>query len=232
MTQKKQNFQKGSRQKFVKVKTAKGRKLSSTQWLQRQLNDPFINLAKERNYKSRAAFKLIEIDEKYNLVKKAKVIIDLGCAPGGWLQVSREINHKAKILGLDLLDIDLVPQTDFIQGDFLEKDIKAQLLEYLKGRKIDLVLSDIAPATCGHKDTDHARLMVILEDVLAFLKEQLNEGGSFVTKVFFGYETDQLRDNYKKHFKEVKFFKPESSRKESKEQYMVCRNFKATINKE
>jgi len=231
MTEKKQNFQKGFRQKFTKVKTAKGRKASSTKWLQRQLNDPFTKLAKEHNYKSRAAFKLLEIEDKYKILKKAKIILDLGCAPGGWLQVARAENNKAQIIGLDLLEITDLNDVDFIQGDFLEPEIKEDLLKTTNNKEIDLILSDIAPATCGHKETDHIRLMNILEDILYFLNDNLKEGGNLVAKVFFGHELEELKKEYKKYFKEVKFFKPTSSRKESKEQYMVCLNFQKLSNK-
>ena len=219
-------FQKGSRQKFTKVKTAKGRKASSTRWLQRQLNDPFVKLAKERGYRSRAAFKLIEIEQKFKIIKKAKTIVDLGCAPGGWLQVIPEISKAKKIVGIDLIEIDPLSEVDFICGDFLEQETKDKLLESLENKKIDLIISDIAPPTTGHKNTDHLKLMLILDDVILFLNEHLNAGGNFVTKIFLGSEIDDILKILRKIFSTVKVFKPESSRKNSYEQYLVCLNYK------
>ena len=226
MSDKKQNFQKGFRQKFTKVKTAKGRRASSTRWLQRQLNDPFAILAKQENYRGRAAYKLIEIDNKFQLLKKSNLILDLGCAPGGWLQVIREKNNKAKLIGIDLIEIDPMDGVDFIQGDFTENSIKDKILALTNNHKIDLILSDIAPSTCGHKDTDHIRLINIIEDILLFLKANLKENGKCICKVFFGNELEVLKKEYKKYFKKISFVKPESSRKESKEQFMICTNFK------
>lgn len=226
MSDKKQNFQKGFRQKFTKVKTAKGRKASSTKWLQRQLNDQFTILAKKNNYRSRAAFKLIEIDDKFKLLKKAKFILDLGCAPGGWLQIIYERNSKAKIIGVDLLAIEPVENINFIQGDFTNIKIQSKILTLTNNKKIDLILSDIAPDNCGHKETDHLRLIEIVEKILIFLHENLAEGGNFVCKVFFGSELELLQKKYKKYFKKISFFKPDSSRKESKEQFMICSSFK------
>ena len=221
---KKTNFQKGFRQKFEKVKTAKGRKLSSTRWLQRQLNDPFTKLAKEHNYRSRSAFKLLEIIEKYRPLRKAQNIIDLGCAPGGWLQVMRELRPQATILGVDLLEIEPIDKVNFIQGDFLEDDIKQQIIVQLGGNKADLIISDIAPATCGHRITDHIRLIAVLEDMLEFALEHLEQGGNMIAKIFLGPESDELLKKYKKHFSQVKLHKPESSRKDSQEQYLVALN--------
>ena len=222
----KSKFQKGFRQKFTKVKTAKGRKLSSTKWLQRHLNDPFTLLAKEQHYRSRSAFKLLEINDKYKLIKNSKIIVDLGCAPGGWLQVCQMINSKANLIGIDLNLIDEMPNVEFIQGDFLSLEVKNTLVDMLHGNKIDIVISDISPPTCGHQNTDHLRLVHILEDILLFIENHLTEGGSFIGKMFLGSETEFIIKKYKEYFKIVKQHKPESSRKDSKEQYIVCLNFK------
>lgn len=220
-------FQKGFRNKFIKVKTAKGRKLSSTKWLQRQLNDPYTIMAKQQNYRSRAAFKLLEIETKYPLIKKAKNIIDLGCAPGGWLQMCQELAPKSNLIGLDLLDIEPMNNVTFIKGDFLSDEIRKSLYDIIakenNGKtQVDLILSDIAPATCGHKNTDHLRLINILENILQFCILHLKENGSFVGKIFFGSENDMIIKAFKQHFKTIKYIKPKSSHKESTEQYLIA----------
>jgi 23S rRNA (uridine2552-2'-O)-methyltransferase len=222
---KKTNFQGGHRQKFTKVKTAKGRKASSTRWLQRQLNDPFVALSKKYNYRCRAAFKLLEIEENFKLVEKSKNIIDLGCAPGGWLQICQQIKEDINLIGIDLLEIEEMSNVKFILGDFLEEEKKQEIIDNLDGKKADLILSDIAPSTCGHKDTDHIRLLSIIEDIFEFCHQYLMDGGALVTKFFIGSGSDELIKNLKKSFSKVKTFKPESSRKQSKEIYLVCLDY-------
>ena len=233
MTNKK-SFQKGFRQKFTKVKTAKGRKMSSTKWLQRQLNDPFTLMAKKEHYRSRSAYKLLEIEQKYQVISKAHNILDLGCAPGGWLQICQKINNKAKITGVDILPIEEIAQVNFIQGDFLSDDIKEKLENICLNDQnnnatqinyFDLILCDIAPPTCGHSNTDHLRIMHIVENINLFNQKYLKKGGNFISKVFLGAEIDALLLTLKKQYKTVKLFKPEATRKESKEQYIVCLDF-------
>jgi 23S rRNA (uridine2552-2'-O)-methyltransferase len=223
----KNKFQQGFRNKFIKVKTAKGRKLSSTKWLQRQLNDPYTLMAKQENYRSRAAFKLLEIETKYSLIKKANNIIDLGCAPGGWLQICQELAPKSNLIGVDLLDIETIDKVEFIKGDFLSEEIRKSLYNIITKQnngdsKVDLILSDIAPATCGHKNTDHLRLINILENILEFCVLHLKENGSFIGKIFFGSENDLIIKAFKKHFKTIKYIKPKSSHKQSTEQYLIA----------
>ena len=220
-------FQKGFRKKFIKVKTAKGRKASSTRWLQRQLNDSYSLMAKQENYRSRAAYKLLEIEQKFSLIKQAKIIIDLGCAPGGWLQICQQINPQSKLIGVDLLDTEAINNVKFIKGDFLLPEIQALIENEInknnpKQKTVNLILSDIAPATCGHKNTDHLRLIHILENILEFCNIYLSENGSFIGKIFIGSENEMIVKKFKKYFKTVKFFKPKSSHKESREQYLIA----------
>jgi 23S rRNA (uridine2552-2'-O)-methyltransferase len=194
--------------------------VSSKSWLQRQINDPFVHKAKELGYRSRACFKINEIDDKYNLIKKASKILDLGAAPGGWTQICRDKNKTAKIIALDILDIDPVPQTDFIQGDFLEPEVKEQIKTLCS--KFDLIISDIAPNTTGNFDLDHMKILSVCEDVFDFALQFLQTNGNLVMKLFMGSGEVEFVKNLKKHFTKVHYFKPSSSRKESKEIYLVC----------
>lgn len=162
----------------VRLKNARKLSTSSQRWLQRQLNDPYVTAAKAAGWRSRAAFKLIELDEKYKLIGKGSRVLDLGAAPGGWSQVALE-RGAAKVVGIDLLEIQPVAGADFIQGDFLEEGIEAKLTELLGG-KADLVLSDMAPNTSGHVATDHIRIMALAETALVFACEILAPGGAFV----------------------------------------------------
>jgi len=214
----------GRRQKEVRVKTAYKRKQSSTAWLQRQLNDPYVAEAKAQGYRARAAFKLIELDKKLKLLKPNMTVLDLGCAPGGWAQVAAERGAK-KIVGIDLLEVDPLPGVDFIQMDFMADEAPAKLMEMLGG-KADLVLSDMAPNTTGHRTTDHIRIMALAEAAHAFAREVLKEGGSFVCKVFQGGSGDNLLKELKKDFKTVKHIKPPASRADSSELYVAALGFK------
>lgn len=204
----------------TKVKSAKGRKSSSTRWLQRQLNDPYVKEAERLGYRSRAAFKLLEIDEKLNLIKKGMTVVDLGAAPGGWLQVCVE-KGAGKVIGLDLLEIDPMPEVTFLQMDFMDDDAPEQLIQAL-GEGADLVLSDMAPNTIGHKDTDHLRIMALVEAAYYFALDVLKPDGTFVAKVRQGGAQHELLAQMKKDFKTVKHIKPPASRKESAEQYVVA----------
>ncbi len=225
MSNSKNNFQKGFRKKFIKVKTAKKRKISSTKWLQRQLNDEYTILAKKNNYRSRAAFKLLEIDNNFNLLKDTNYLIDLGAAPGSWLQVAANNKNIKNIIGIDINDIEPIDNVNMIKGDFLDLETKNKLNNILDGNKPDLILSDIAPYTSGHKNTDHIRLINILEDILYFIEGNMKENGNFVAKLFLGAEIESLKNKFKKKFNKVKFIKPKASRKDSVEQYMICLGF-------
>ncbi|GJL85822.1 MAG: ribosomal RNA large subunit methyltransferase E [Micavibrio sp.] len=206
-----------------KVKTARGRKISSTRWLKRQLNDPYIVEAEKQGYRSRAAFKIKEIDEKLKLLKKGMKVLDLGAAPGGWCQVAAE--KGCEIVAIDLLEIDEIPGVDFIQMDFMDDDAPDKLKEMLGGLA-DIVLSDLAPNTTGHKQTDHIRIMAVVEAAYYFATEVLKPDGVFVAKVLQGGTENKLLKQMKKDFKTVKHIKPPASRKESSEKYVVASGFK------
>ncbi len=206
-----------------KVKTARGRKLSSTRWLQRQLNDPYINEAKKAGYRGRAAFKLVELDEKAKLLTPGMKVVDLGSAPGGWCQVAAA--KGCDIVAIDLLEMDEVPGAKFIQLDFMAEDAPDRLKEMLGG-PADVVLSDMAPNTTGHKQTDHIRIMAVVEAAYLFATEVLKPGGAFVAKVFQGGAQNTLMAELKKNFKTVKHIKPPASRQESSETYIVAQGFR------
>ena len=214
----------------TKVRTAKGRKISSTRWLKRQLNDPYIVEAEKQGYRGRAAFKIKEIDEKVGLLKQGMSVIDLGAAPGGWCQVAAQ--KKCKIIALDLLEIDPLPEVDFVQMDFMDDDAPDKLKAMLgEGELADVVLSDMAPNTTGHKQTDHLRIMAVVEAAYYFAAEVLKPDGAFVAKVFQGGAQDSLLKEMKKSFKTVKHIKPPASRKESAEQYLVAQGFRESQDK-
>lgn len=215
----------GHRQLHVKVKSARGRKKSSTKWLQRQLNDPYVQLAQKEGYRSRAAYKLIEIDDKFDFLKDNQNIIDLGAAPGGWIQVLTRRCKNSKIIGIDLQEIEPISDSILIQHDFTENDAPEMIIENLNGQKCDVVLSDMAAPACGHPQTDHIRIMMLCELAFDFAKEILKDGGVFVAKVLRGGTEKELLDDIKKHFKTVKHFKPGSSRKDSAETYLVAMGF-------
>ncbi len=213
------------RDKHVRVKTARGRKNSSTRWLQRQLNDPYVREANRLGYKSRAAFKLIELDEKLGLIKKNTVAVDLGAAPGGWCQVLNEKN-ASHIVAIDLIEVTDVPNIEFIQMDFTDDNAPDTLINMLGGRRPNLVLSDMAPNTVGHPKTDHLRTMALVEMAWDFAFNTLDDGGHFVSKVFQGGTGADLMAQMKPYFKTIKHVKPSSSRKESPETYLVAMDFK------
>ena len=214
-----------SRGKKERVKTARGRTASSTRWLQRQLNDPYVAEARRLGYRSRAAFKLKEIAEKHNLFKGVKTVVDLGAAPGGWCQVMREIAPKVKILAVDLQVIEPVPGVDFILGDFLEDATYQTILDKSAGG-VDAVISDMANAATGHRQTDHLRTMVLCEAGLDFALVVLNPGGFFLSKVLAGGTEGQLLGTLKKNFKTIRHLKPPSSRQDSRELFVLATGFK------
>lgn len=206
----------------TKVKTAKGRKNSSTRWLKRQLNDPYIDLAEKHGYRGRAAFKLKEMNEKLDCLKPSMKIVDLGAAPGGWCQVATELG--ASVIAIDLLQMDEMPGVTFFQMDFMEDEVPDILKDALGG-KADVVLSDMAPNTTGHKQTDHLRIMAVVEAAYIFAREVLKPDGVFIAKVFQGGAQSELLRDMKQDFKTVKHVKPPASRKESTEQYVVASGF-------
>jgi 23S rRNA (uridine2552-2'-O)-methyltransferase len=208
-----------------RVKTAKGRKVSSTRWLERQLNDPYVKRAKAENYRSRAAYKLIELDERFGLLKGVKAVIDLGIAPGGWSQVVRRKTPQASIVGIDLLPTDPIDGVSILQMDFMDEDAPDKLKTELGG-PADLVMSDMAANTVGHQQTDHLRTMALVEAGLEFATEVLRPGGTYVAKVLAGGADNQLVAEMKRHFTTVKHAKPPASRKDSSEWYVVAQGFK------
>lgn len=216
----------GHRQLHVKVKTARGRKNSSTKWLQRQLNDPYVQMAKKDGYRSRAAYKLIDIDDKFHILKPGQNFIDLGAAPGGWTQVALERCKGGNIIGIDLQAIDDIPGATLIQHDFTADDAVEILAKAMGGKKADVVVSDMAAPSCGHAATDHLRIMDLCEMAFDFATEYLEEGGSFAAKILRGGAEKELLDSMKKSFKVVKHFKPDSSRKDSAEMYVVATGFR------
>ena len=207
------------------IRTAKGRKVSSTRWLERQLNDPYVKRAKAENYRSRAAYKLIELDERFGFLKGAKAVVDLGIAPGGWSQVVRRKAPQAAIVGIDLLPTDPIDGVAILQMDFMDEAAPAKLQDALGG-PADLVLSDMAANTVGHQQTDHLRTMALVEAGLEFATEVLGPGGAYVAKVLAGGADNQLVAEMKRHFTSVKHAKPPASRKDSSEWYVVAQGFK------
>jgi 23S rRNA (uridine2552-2'-O)-methyltransferase len=209
----------------TRVKTAKGRKIGSTRWLERQLNDPYVKKAKAEGYRSRAAYKLIELDERFGFLKGAKRVVDLGIAPGGWTQVVRQKASGAVVVGIDLLPTDPIDGATILQMDFLGDAAPEKLTEALGG-PADLVLSDMAANTVGHPQTDHLRTMALVEAGLLFATEVLRPGGAFVAKVLAGGADNNLVAELKRRFTTVKHAKPPASRKGSSEWYVVAQGFK------
>ena len=208
-----------------RVKTAKGRKVSSTRWLERQLNDPYVQRAKAENYRSRAAYKLLELDQKFGLLKGAKAVVDLGIAPGGWSQVVRRRAPLASVVGIDLLPTDPLDGVTILQMDFMDEAAPDRLKDALGG-PADLVLSDMAANTVGHQQTDHLRTMALVETGLEFARDVLRPGGAYVAKVLAGGADNQLVAELKRSFSSVKHAKPPASRKDSSEWYVVAQGFK------
>jgi len=208
-----------------RIKTAKGRKVSSTRWLERQLNDPYVARARAENYRSRAAYKLIELDERFGLLRGVKRVVDLGIAPGGWSQVVRRKSPQALVVGIDLLPTDPIDGVAILQMDFMDDAAPEKLTEALGG-PADLVLSDMAANTVGHPQTDHLRTMGLVEAGLEFARDILRPGGAFVAKVLAGGADNDLVAELKRNFATVKHAKPPASRKDSSEWYVVAQGFK------
>jgi 23S rRNA (uridine2552-2'-O)-methyltransferase len=210
-----------------RLRTAKKRTTSSARWLTRQLNDPYVKKAKADGYRSRAAYKLSELDEKFSLLKGAKHVVDLGIAPGGWSQVVRELAPRAKVVGIDLLPTDPIEGVTIFQMDFMADEASAALEGALDGPP-DLILSDMAANTVGHKQTDHLRTMGLVETAADFAISTLAPGGAFVAKVLAGGTDTDLLALLKRHFTTVKHAKPPASRKGSSEWYVIAQGFKGS----
>ncbi len=224
----------GQRDLRVRVKTAKGRKLSSTLWLERQLNDPYVQRAKREGFRGRAAFKILELDDKYGFLKPGSRVVDLGCAPGGWCQVAVErVNALGQrtnkpvgtVLGVDLQEVEPISGAEVHQLDFLDDDADQQVKDWLGG-PADVVMSDMAAASSGHKGTDHLRIIALCEAAAHFAFDVLEEGGTFVAKVLAGGTENELQVLLKKNFTKVANVKPPASRANSSEKFVVAMGYK------
>ena len=212
----------------IQVKTGGKRKLSSKLWLERQLNDPYVAKAKREGYRSRAAFKLIEIDDKYRFLKPGMTVVDLGAAPGGWSQIAaRRVGspEKGKVIAIDLLEMGEIPGVAFAQLDFLDADAPDKLLAMMGGRA-DVVMSDMAGNTTGHRKTDQLRIIGLVEAAALFASEVLNPGGAFLAKVFQSGAEAELLTQLKRDFASVRHVKPASSRQDSSERYVLAMGFR------
>ena len=224
----------GQRDLTVKVKSARGRTLSSTRWLQRQLNDPYVKRAKAEGYRGRAAFKILELDDKYRFLVPGARVVDLGCAPGGWSQVAakrvnalgdRKDKAQGQVLGIDLQEVDPIPGVEIHQLDFLSEDADEKVKEWLGG-PADVVMSDMAASSSGHKQTDHLRIIALCEAAAYFSFDVLVEGGTFVAKVLAGGAEGELQKLLKQRFKTVANVKPPASRSDSSEKFVVARGYR------
>lgn len=225
----------GQRDLKVKVKSARGRKLSSTRWLQRQLNDPYVKRAQAEGYRGRAAYKILELDDKYRFLVPGARIVDLGCAPGGWCQVAvkraNTLGEKPSkaigtVLGIDLQEMEPIAGTTLYQLDFMADDADIQVREWLGG-KADVVMSDMAASSSGHKQTDHMRIIALCEAAAYFAFDVLEDGGTFVAKVLAGGAEGDLQKLLKQRFAKVANIKPPASRADSSEKFVVATGFRA-----
>ncbi len=220
-------------QKFQQLKKSKKFSKSSKKWLLRQVNDQFVEKARNEGWRSRSTFKIIEIDEKFKIFKKHKIVVDLGCAPGGWSQYCVGKVGEGNIVGIDLLPVSPIVGVNFIQLDFLTEEAPQKIIEELKkinhnkNGLCDIVLSDMAANTTGDQNTDHLRIIGLLEEALNLAQKILKEDGCFVGKIFQGGNSEEILELLRQNFLTVKYFKPESSRKDSSETYLVARGFKA-----
>ncbi|WP_411818789.1 RlmE family RNA methyltransferase [Hyphococcus sp. DH-69] len=216
----------------VHVKTAKRRDYASTLWLKRQLNDPYVRKAKAEGYRSRAAYKLIELDEKFSLLRPGARVVDLGCAPGGWCQVAvKAVGKTGRVVGIDYLGMPPVAGAHVLEMDFLDGEAPQKLHDLMDG-KADIVLSDMAAPTTGHRSTDHLRIVALAEAALDYAEDVLAEGGAFVCKVFAGGAEGDLLTRLKQNFESVKHAKPKASRSDSAEKYVVATGFRGAANAE
>jgi 23S rRNA (uridine2552-2'-O)-methyltransferase len=220
----------GSRKLAVRVKTAKGRKIASTRWLQRQLNDPYVEEAKRRGYRSRAAFKLAEIDDKHHLLRPGMIVVDLGAAPGGWSQIAAQrvklMAGKGKVVAVDLVEMEPIASVTQLALDMTEPDAADRIRAALGGHKADLVLSDMHAAATGHKSTDHLRIMALVEAALDLAEDILVPGGAFLAKVLQGGADKELVAQLNRSFAKVRHVKPKASRAESAEMYVLATGFR------
>ena len=220
----------GSRNLTVKLRTAKGRKVGSTRWLQRQLNDPYVEEAKRRGYRSRAAFKLTEIDDRYHFLKPGMIVLDLGAAPGGWSQIAAERvgsdEGKGQVLAIDLTEIEPLPGVEVLAQDVSAENAPATIRAVLKGDRADVVLSDMASPATGHRATDHIRVVALVEAALDLAEDVLKPGGTFLAKVFQGGAGGELVTRLKRSFAKVHHVKPKASRKESPEVYVLATGYR------
>lgn len=216
----------GQRSTTTRLRTAKGRTTASQKWLERQLNDPYVKAAKAAGWRSRAAFKIIELDERYKLFHPGQRIVDLGAAPGGWTQVAlRRIGDRGKVVALDILPMEPISGAITLQGDFQEEATERAVLDALDGQS-ELVMSDIAPNTTGHNATDHLRILALVELAADFARKVLAPGGAFVAKVFQGGTERDLLNALKRDYATVRHAKPPASRKDSAEMYVVAQGFR------
>jgi 23S rRNA (uridine2552-2'-O)-methyltransferase len=220
----------GSRKLAVRVRTAKGRKIGSTRWLQRQLNDPYVEEAKRRGYRSRAAFKLAEIDDKYHLLKPGMTVVDLGAAPGGWSQIAalqvELMAGKGKVIALDLVEMEPIFGVTQLNLDMTDPETADRIREALGGKQADLVLSDMHAPAMGHKSTDHLRIMALVEVALDLAEEVLAPGGAFLCKVLQGGADKELVARLNRAFAKVWHVKPKASRADSAELYVLATGFR------
>ena len=225
--------QSGSRKLTVRVRTAKGRKIASTRWLQRQLNDPYVEEAKRQGYRSRAAFKLAEIDDKYHLLKPGMTVVDLGAAPGGWSQIAAQrvgsAAGKGKVVALDLVEMEPVPGVTQLTLDMTDGDSPERIREALGGKPADVVLSDMHAPAMGHKSTDHLRIMSLVEAALDLAEEILAPGGAFLCKVLQGGADKELVARLNRAFAKVRHVKPKASRADSAEMYVLATGFRGGV---
>lgn len=224
----------GQRDLTVKVKTARGRKLSSTLWLQRQLNDPYVKRAQSEGMRGRAAYKISEIDDKYRFLVPGARVVDLGCAPGGWCQVAtkrvnalgeRQGKRVGRVLGVDLQEVEPIPGAEMHVLDFMDEGADDQVKVWLDG-EADVVMSDMAASSSGHKQTDHLKIIALCEAAAYFAFDVLEEGGTFVAKVLAGGAEGELQHVLKQRFTKVSNFKPGASRQDSSEKFVVAQGFK------
>ncbi len=226
MSRRRNPSSKSGRGLSVRVKTAKGRKSSSTRWLKRQLNDPYVRQAQAAGYRSRAAFKLLELDDRFHVLRKGAVVVDLGAAPGGWTQVAVErVGKDGAVIALDVQDWDDVPGATCLTFDFMDPDAPERLKEVLGG-PVDVVLSDMAAPATGHSQTDHLRVVTLAEAAWTFAEEVLPPGGAFLCKVFQGGTETALLKVMRAKCAKVTHAKPPASRKESAEMYVIATGFK------
>ena len=230
----------GQRDLTVKVKTARGRRLSSTRWLQRQLNDPYVKRAKDEGFRGRAAFKIMELDDKYEFLRPGARVVDLGCAPGGWCQMavprinsdgSRSGKPQGRIIGVDLQEVEPIAGAEIHQLDFMEDGADEQVKAWLGG-PADVVMSDMAASSSGHRQTDHLRIVALCEAAAQLAFEVLDEGGTFVAKVLQGGAEDSLQAELKRRFEKVANVKPPSSRADSAEKFVIAQGYRAGLQRD